>query len=510
MKKVNEFEYGVDDLRGSKQRFSDESNKHYRFPEEEKLIDSPDTILDFVKHHLANQKPRLDVLDRYYEGYNTAILKKERRKEKDLADHRAVHNFADYISTFIQGYMVGIPLKTEYVDPEENDDEEIKNHTINVNNYLRDLNRANEADEHNSELVLDQSIYGRAYELVYRNNEDIIRYVRLDPLDTFVIYDVKVTKRPVAGVSYYEDYNDSDKMNVTVYTRDRVVQFVFNRRKDTDMVLVNNRPHYLGDVPIIEYENNSKRTGDFEKVLTLIDLYDSAQSDLANYSQDLNDALLKIRGYLEMKKEDAKNMKDSNILYLKPAIKPDGTVGEVDAEYIYKKYDVQGMEAYKTRLQNDIFLISNVPNLLDDSFSGTQSGEALKMKLFGLSQKRATKERKFKKALRQRYRLIKNNLGKAAELDFDVENLQITFTENLPRAVSQEVKWFTELGGKLSEETMLSLLSFIENPKEEIAKIEAEERKREADRNPPLDFQGFLNGNEEGADDANDRTEQTE
>ena len=35
-----------------------------------------------------------------------------------------------------------------------------------------------------------------------------------------------------------------------------------------------------------------KASWDFEKVIPLIDLYDNAQSDTANYMSDLNDAML--------------------------------------------------------------------------------------------------------------------------------------------------------------------------------------------------------------------------
>ncbi|HEY4554692.1 MAG TPA: phage portal protein, partial [Bacillaceae bacterium] len=154
----------------------------------------------------------------------------------------------------------------------------------------------------------------------------------------------------------------------------------------------------------------------------------------------------------------------------------DGKAGQADADYIYKQYDVAGTEAYKSRVFDNILLFTNIPNLLDSKFAGNQSGEALKMKLFGLSQKRATKERLFKKSLRDRYRLINNIMSTASEGTFDVNDLSISFTENLPKAIEQELKWFGELGGQLSQKTLLSLLSFVENPQEELDKIAAENK----------------------------------
>lgn len=503
MDRVNEFEYGVDERLDTKQRFSDEATLHYRYPTNERIEEDLETIMEFVIHHMNHQAPRLKELNRYYEGLNTTILRKARRKEEHLADHRAVHNFAEYISTFIQGYIAGVPIKTEY--PEDEDRGEEREST---NDLLQRINRMNEADEHNSELVLDQSIYGRAYELVYRRADDTIRFVRLNPEQTFVIYSDDIEREPIASIRYQKSFGDENTLKIYLYTPDQVYEYEYDIQKKDAIRLIDETEHYFQDVPIVEYENNSSRRGDFEAVLNLIDMYDSAQSDLANYSQDLNDAMLKIRGYVKMDTQNAQEMKKHNILLLKPAVAPDGSVGQADADYIYKQYDVAGMEAYKTRIANDIFLLSSVPNLLDSQFSGTQSGEALKMKLFGLSQKRATKERKFKRSLRNRYRLIKQIMDVASEGQFDVEKLQITFTENIPRAISQELEWFSKLGGKLSEATMLSLLSFVENPKEEQAKIAEEQQ---APQETQMDFEKiktFINGaDEEGAVDAENGAE---
>jgi SPP1 family phage portal protein len=113
------------------------------------------------------------------------------------------------------------------------------------------------------------------------------------------------------------------------------------------------------------------------------------------------------------------------------------------------------------------------------SFSGTQSGESMKYKLFGLEQVRATKERLFKKSIRDRYRLISNLGSAASELSLDVNDIKITFTPNLPKSMKEEIENFVKLGGTLSDETKLTLLSLVENPKEELDKIEEERKERD-------------------------------
>ena len=89
----------------------------------------------------------------------------------------------------------------------------------------------------------------------------------------------------------------------------------------------------------------------------LIDLYDSAQSDTANYMTDMNEALLAILGDVDLGKytiDDIVKMKKANLLLLANGINPDGSKSQTDAKYIYKQYDVSGTEAYKNGLQSDV------------------------------------------------------------------------------------------------------------------------------------------------------------
>src|SRR5699024_7028426 len=253
---------------------------------------------------------------------------------------------------------------------------------------------------------------------------------------------------------------------------------VIKRYKLSDsnkLTYLEDREQVFDYIPIVEYSNNKYRQGDFEDVLSLIDLYDAAQSDTDNYMQDLNDALLVIKGNLEIDVKQAQRMKEKNLLMLQTEMDGEGKPSNADAFYIYKQYDGQGTESYKDRLFNNILLFTSITNLLDDKKgTGNQSGEALKMKLFALAQKRATKERLFKRGLRERYRLIENILNKASEGSFDVNNINITFTENLPSMIDRELEWFTKAGGELSQETLLSNLSFVENAQEELDRINSE------------------------------------
>lgn len=494
MDKVNEFEHGIDEarVRGSYGvRFTKEARQHYTHSDLEKLLENPEQLSDMIQHHKEKQVPRLDALDDYYEGGNVGILQENRRIEKHLADHRASHNFAEYVSQFIQGYMVGIPISVQH----EKDA---------ANEKLNDLNTEADADAHNSDLILDLSIYGRAYELLHRNYEDQIRMSLLSPLETFVIYSDTVDRQPLAGIRHYKPVGGDKTLKVEVYTANRIYRYHAKDLHSVQLEFEGVQDHYFGGVPIIEYSNNRFRQGDFEKVIPLIDLYDAAQSDTANYMTDLNDAMLVIKGNLELDVEEAKNMKSANLLFLQAEVNASGQAGQADAGYIYKQYDVTGVEKYKERIENDIHKFTNTPDMNDDKFGGNQTGVAMVYKLFGLEQKRAIKERLFKRSMMQRYRLINNIMKTAAEGAFDPAELTITFTPNLPEDISEKLATFIDAGGQLSQETLLKLISsLVPDAKKELDRLEAEKPVR-----PSYDFQTPTptqpTETEEVSDDANE------
>lgn len=498
--KVNEFEYGLDISRDDGVNknyvtFPIESNLHYRYSSAEALLEDLPTLGAMIRDHFEKQVPRLQVLDEYSKARNTNILRNTRRKEKEKADHRAAHNFGKVICQFDVGYNTGIPIKTESSDKTKQ-------------TVIDEFNSNNDIDGLNSELWLDIDKYGRAYEIHYRDVDDI-DYVDLSNVfETFVVYDTTVKREPILAVRYpkAQFHKDADKMRImpTVYTADETIYFKETKIDAIKLEEQNREPHSHKEVPVVEHASNRFRQGIYEDVLSQIDLYDSAQSDTANYMTDLNDALLVISGDIEasgLTTEEAAKQKDANMLLLESGVDFNGGKTSVTAQYIYKQYDVNGAEAYKDRTKNDIYEIAMVPNLTDENFSGVQSGEAMKYKLFGFQQMTATKQRLFKKALMRRYRLLFNLKQEISEVtNADLKDLKIIFTPNLPKAILEELKVLVDSGVEFSQETLLGLASFIESVQDELDRLEKE---REDERkNPAVDFSKLVSQTPEKEDES--------
>src|SRR5699024_10681615 len=179
--KVNEFERALDEY-GTRAALLDRDNNIQYISNSLEDIFNGDTLLKFIRHHHSRQKPRLKILQNYYEGKTVNRTMRQRRIEEDRADHRISHPFAEYISDFTNGYFLGKPIRVNF----ENDNENLKR---DINNKLNEVLQYNDIDSVNRLIGLDLSVYGRAYEIVTKNDKDEYRVYRMKPEETFIIYD---------------------------------------------------------------------------------------------------------------------------------------------------------------------------------------------------------------------------------------------------------------------------------------------------------------------------------
>lgn len=450
------------------QRFADKANDIFRVSKVEDI--TKDVLISFVERFQAEQLPRLKELMNYYMN-NTSINDREPR-DSTRADNRLSHNFARYITTLIQGYILGKPITYNH----ENEP---------MLQQIVDFNDLNDEQSHNALLELNLSIYGRAFEMVYQDSEAYERIAVLDPRETFLIYDTTVEKKPIAGVRVYSIELTEDKVKtfVELYTATNIIRYE-TEKEVTDIVETDNDPHYFNGVPVIEYWNNNQRVGDFENVMDQIDAYDKSQSDTANEQEDFADAYLVLQGQPNTDSDDVDAMKQARVIVLDEAT----TEGaKPSAYYLVKQYDVEGVEAYKNRLVADIHKLSFVPDL-EEGFNNV-STETIRYRLFLLDQLRATKERLFKAGIMARLRLL-SIVWSIKNKEYCIEDAEIVFTPNLPVNVDELVKVAKALEGIVSKETQLQGLPMVEDVGAELDRLDAEEEKNVA----KFEQQGFPSG----------------
>lgn len=475
-----------------------------------------DHLKHFINRHKLEQLPRLLELKRYYNSDNN-INYRPKKSDEDAADNRISSDFARYITIFEQGYMLGKPIAYQ-------------NKNEQILQQIQDFGTENNEEYHNVLLKTDLSIYGRAYELLHvksdEENESIhVRLTKLEPEQTFVVYDDTIEKKSLFAVRYYSVLYEDDKKRdfAEVYTANAIYYYKNDHQKEgTGLQFIEAKEHHLKGVPVNEYANNEERTGAYEAVLDTIDAYDLSQSELANFQQDSVDALLVIKGNPYTGKDEpsftpdgeinpnstlgvVRAFKQARILVLDDNPNPEGSAPDVF--YLKKEYDSTGAEEYKKRLVSDILRFTFTPDTTDSNFSGVQSGESMKYKLMASDNRRVTQERLFAKCIMRRLRLavniwkIKGNV--AAGYD-EINQTNIVFSPNIPQNLNELITNVKNVYGIVSDETVLELLKQFTgvDSEEELKRLEEQREVSEYDDVPT--FQA----NKTQPEDVNDNEEE--
>lgn len=391
-------------------------------------------------------------LERYYVGDHD-ILHSE-RTDKTGGDNRIVNNMARYITDTATGYFLGQPV----VYSSENEE---------YLQTIQDIFDYNDEQDHNTELGKQCSIKGDCFEMVYLDEDGRIRLGLVFPENLILFYETESEfTSPLAAIRMVRgmDKNGNILLRVEFWTWTRVIYLQsFNGGV---LEVTGWKEHYWNDVPFCEYVNNRERIGDFEGVLSEIDAYNRVQSNTANYFQYNDDAILKVTRLGDVDSKDIAQMKRERAVILEDG----GDVG-----WILKTVDDTALENYKNRLREDIHLGANVPNMTDEAFGGNLSGVAVSYKLWGLEQICAIKERKFKRALQRRIELITHVLNLLGH-NYDYRYLDMQFRRNKPQNILEQSQIIGNLSSMLPKETLLQLLPFVDNPKEELEKLEEEKQ----------------------------------
>ncbi|SDI15724.1 phage portal protein, SPP1 family [Alteribacillus persepolensis] len=438
---------------------------HIRLNEQEV---TPKLIEALVDKDRVSQLPKDEKNRDYYEGDHD--IKNRTFDDKTKPNNKIVTNFCKYITDIYTGYFIGEPISYSSENEEYME-------------RLQEIFDDNDEQNVNARLAKYASIYNRAAEIVYAENEEgmnergertnqlNIKFDVLNPEEQRVIfvYDTSIDANLFMAIRWFDHEDVLTRQREThayVYTDTQIFHFI-NRQNGYE--LQDERPHYFGEVPINPYYNKGEDSkGDFEDIITLNDAYNLLQSDDINESNYSNDAYLVLIG-MTADDEDVREMKERRVIEL--------SEGEgADVRWLTKDINDAWKENLKTRLQRDIHKVSAAPDLSDENFGGNSTGVAIEYKLKAFEDNRAAKERSFKKSLYRRIRLISNVLNVQGN-NFDPADIQIKFSKNLPQDDAAMVNQATQLLGTrlVSRKTLRSFIPWVEDPAKEEERLESEE-----------------------------------
>lgn len=414
-------------------------------------------VVKLIREH-EKQLPRFKKLKKYYLGEHD-ILSKQRAKNKP--NYKPVCNHAKDIADTSTGYFMGNTIS--YSNSEDTDIDEL---LIAFDNA--------EVDESDHDNALDMAIYGVAYEYVYaRENENILDIKSLEVENTFIVYDDSIEQQPLFGVYYFkrkENKADTETYQAVIMTKQFVYSIVLEG-KEKGVISDKPIPHNMGDIPIIEYKNNKYSIGDFEQQIGLIDSYNSLTANRINDKEQFIDSILVLYGARlgDDEEESIKaleSLAEHKLLELHP---------EARAEYLSKTLNENEVETLRNAVKQDIYTFSHIPNLTDENFAGNSSGVAMEFKLLGLEMITKIKQRYYVKGLKKRIKLFANYLG-LTQIAIDANSIIPHFSRSLPKNLLEISQIVSNLDGKVSQETLLSQIPFVEDPMSEIEKVNEEKQ----------------------------------
>lgn len=414
----------------------------------------PEVIRHIVDFHKTTTLPRMLKLERYYANGND--IKSRTMSDITKPNNKVANPYASYITDTLVGYFIGEPVTYNCDDKELLED---------VNDILE---YNDEADE-NSELAKDASIYGVAYEQQYLDGK-MTRFKRLDPKTVIPIFDKTIQENLIAVIRYYTDYDFATEKDTTIIEvitdNDIIIYNAGISEENSPLKFVEQYSHHFGIVPIAIYQNNEDETGDFEKVIDLIDAYDKLESDSLNDFEYFVDCYLALYGFTA-EADDIREMKEKRVLLM-----DEGT----SAEWLTKQTDDSTLENLKNRIDGDIHKFAKCPNMADKEFASNASGVAIKFKLLGTENLVAIKERKFKKGLQQRFEIM-SMISSLLGADFDWRAFEIIFTRNLPSNDTDIANMVNSLTDIVSDETLLAQIPFVEDVQAELERVREQKEK---------------------------------
>lgn len=461
------------------------------------------------------------MFDRYrkfqklYEGKHKILNRK--KIDKNKPNNKVVNDFFGQIIDNTVGYFLGNPIILNYTEPTPEkprvdtdpvdvgvDMGQIEDTVIQ--DYLDELGVENDKDDLFIEWGKEAMIKGLSHILVYQDEESVTRFMRISPEDLIIVYENSATKKAKYKIRLYDI--DTEDTGVTthyaeVYSATKMELFkctdstdVGAGREFCSYAFVEEKPHIYGRIPIVTVYNNEEQMSDLEKIESLVADYDKVLSDVSNEFEAFRNAYLMLKN-MTAGKDGINKLKDEGIIEV---------MENGDVKFVTKQIQTEALENHLNRLEKSIYTFSQVPNLSDENFAGNLSGVAIRFKLFGLETKCIIKERKMEKAIRELVRVLTVPIRVSTGKEVDLLNLKVEFTRNVPNNLTEIVDTVTKLDGKVDKETLLSLLPFIDNPKEVLDKMEqeAQRAKKSADPYSPENVEAdganlFPNLNAQGA-----------
>ena len=398
----------------------------------------------------------------YYEGRHSIL--KNYQMQDSRSNMKLTFNYPRKFVDNEVGYLLGKPVN--YVS--KSDDENIID--------AIDLNMSHWDKEHNINLRKQSEIYGEAYELNYINTDGEFSAAILNPLNCYVLEDGTAERNALLALHKFTKQFD-DKEYLDVYTDKEILHYQIGTAKGSSnsantLTSLGSHEHIFGRVPVLVCPANTEKKSGFQDIISLFDAYNALNSDLVNEIADHRNAYLIIEN-AKLEEEDLGKMKEMGIIQVPAGGKVSWLIKDINDSFVKNELD---------NIERKIYDLMDEVNF-NENWASNTSSLALRNKLLNLENRVSMREAIMEKVIKERIKNLFIFLLKKEGIQYDYRDIAVKFTRNLPTDLVGLADVIVKLQTVCSQETLLTLLPFIENPKLEVNKYKAEQKLKEANIN---------------------------
>ncbi|NFD31025.1 phage portal protein [Clostridium botulinum] len=404
-----------------------------------KIIDID--LLKKAYEEYKNNKITYDKMYQYYKGNTDAMA-----NYKMVTERSNNKTPVNYIKKFIKeevSYSVGNDVT--YISKSGNEN------IVNDIDYYLD----HWSEGHDSNLAKNMLIYSLAYELYYVDKEGQFCSKVIPPTQGYAAID------DFGNISFFMHtykLKFDDKTYIDVYTDKEILHF-------NDKFEKINKPtkHIFGTVPVALCQISEEGKDDtlFKDLKGLQDAYETNLSDISNEISDFRNAYMVLTG-VQIDEKDIPKMKELGVIQIKTK---DGK-----AAWLIKNINDTFIQNTLNTLEDKMYQLSSHINH-NEKMQSNLSSLALRARLIALEEKCKLNQKAIADCIKTRLKFLFIYLKVIKNKNYDFRDIKSKFTPNIPQDDLMTAQVISQLGDKLSTETGLSLLSFIENPKNEMKKL---------------------------------------
>ena len=314
-------------------------------------------------------------------------------------------------------------------------------------------------EDHENDLCKQMLIYSIAYELYYINKDAKFCSKIISPRHGFAYTDDE--GNIIIFLHIFRKQFDT-KLFIDIYTDFEIIHC------DETFAELGRQSHCFGRVPVGIASVSEEGWLDtiYKDIKNLQDAYSDNLSDISQEIGEFRNAYLCVNNY-QIKDEDLPNMKKQGIIQT--------TGDKASTNWLTKDINDTFLQNTLKTLEEKMYQISNHINPNEKMQSNTSS-LSLRARLISLEQKCRLNEKALANCVKTRLQMLFIYLNNLKGTSYDYLDVKVKFTPNIPTDITATSQMIAVLGDKLSLETALAQLPFVDNVPEEILKIQKEQK----------------------------------